>query len=106
MFIRVKANNEETLLKKGNYKITGRMIDIGRDSCTYMVYVDRSKSKNDSKDIIFEVAKIAKNNIWEVYDERIVLSFETRYKFQRKRKLERLQMIYDYLRNCRQAVSQ
>lgn len=101
MFIRTKANNEQVLLKKGNYKITGRMIDMGRNSCIYMVYVDRSKSKNDSKDIIFEVAKIAKNNIWEVYDERIVLSFETGYKFQRKRKLEQLQMIHDYLRNCR-----
>ena len=101
MFIRVKANNEETLLKKGNYKITGRMIDMRKDSCMYTVYVDRSTSKKDAQNIIFGVAKIAKNNIWEIDDERITLSFETQYKFQRERRLERLQMIHDYLRNCR-----
>lgn len=32
MFIRTKANNEQVLLKKGNYKITGRMIDMRKDS--------------------------------------------------------------------------
>ena len=100
-YIEAKAKNEQLFLRKHSYRVTGRMFSIDKEGCLYNIYVYSDKGKTDTRDIIFEVAKLAKNNIYTISDSMITIKFSIKYKFERKQKRELLEQIHDYLRHCR-----
>lgn len=100
-YIEASAKNEQIFLRKRGCEVTGRMFSVGKDGCLYNIYVYSSKGKSDTRDIIFEIAKLAGDSIHTISDSMITLDLDIRYKSNRKQKRERLEQIHDYLRHCR-----